>query len=144
MSKKKPETTDEQHGARSFVHFLADLADGHANRELSADLRKLSVELNDLALSLGATVKGELSVKLIFKAEKTGVVTVTCESNLKLPKRPTPGGVMWLTTDGHLTAANPKQLSLGALREIPGGRAPIRDVFADNDEEDDGDDVVEQ
>lgn len=125
----------DEEAPRSFVKFLADLGDGYTARDLSEDLRDMERKLHDLALATGATAKGELSLKLKFKTEKNGVCTVTPEVKLTMPKKPTTGGIMWHDPKtGHLSATNPRQLELGKLREIPGGRAR----FTKDDDDDTG------
>lgn len=111
----------DEDAPRSFVKFLHDLGDGYAARDLSEDLRDMERKLHDLAIETGQTCKGELVLKLKFKTEKNGVCTVNVESKLTLPKKPTTGGIMWHDPKtGHLSAANPKQMELGKLREVAG------------------------
>lgn len=107
-------------GAELFVKWIRELGDGVTARDLGDDLFKLLRELNDQALDQGVAVKGEIGIKLKFKADKSGVVTVNVESKVTQPKKPTSGGVGWLTPKGEWSATNPKQLELGKLREVVG------------------------
>lgn len=126
------EKNDEE-GPRSFIRFLADLGDGMTARDLAVDLRKMERDLHDQAIAQGVTVKGELVLKLKFSTEKNGVCTVKVESKLTLPKMPTSSGIMWHDPKtGHLSASNPKQLELGKLREVVGGKRAASDEDDDS------------
>lgn len=121
---------DNETGPRSFIHFLGALGDGLIARDLSENLHDVERKLHDIALATGANAKGEITIKLSFKTDKAGVCTVTPDVKMKLPMKPTTSGIMWHDPKtGHLTASNPRQLTLGKLREVPRAR------FVDDDDE---------
>lgn len=121
-------------GAELFLKWIREMGDGVTARDLGDDLFKLFRELNEQAIDQGANVKGELAIKFKFTAEKTGVVTIKVESKVTQPKKPTQGGIGWLTPKGEFTTTNPKQLELGKLREVVGSkRAPERNDEAEDD-----------
>lgn len=118
-----PKSEEGLRGAELFVKWIREMGDGVTARDLGDDLFKLFRELNDQAIDQGVTVKGELAIKFKFVAEKQGLVTIKVESKVTQPKKPTTGGLGWLTPEGTFTTRNPKQLEMGALREVVGGRA---------------------
>lgn len=133
--------TDKEAPA-SFVKFVEDLADGQFARDAAIDLQRLGDELHTQAINQGVKVKGELTIKLKITCEKNGVATLVPTIDLKMPKRPTMGGVMWMTKGGNFSPQSAKQLALAGVREIVRSRETPRDVpRAPAEHEDDGDDV---
>lgn len=125
-------TKDKDEGPRSFARFIESLADGAACSELSEELFGLSNKLQDESLARNTPVKGELTLKIKLAADPRGMVAIHYDVKRKDPVRPTSAGVMWLTKGGNLTAQNPKQLELGALRQVK-QREDVREVEHDAD-----------
>jgi hypothetical protein len=111
---------------RSFAVFLANLADGDANRELSEEWKKLSDELQKDSSNRNAVSKGKLNLKLSLQVDPRGVCTIGWDVETREPKPPRVGGVMWIDANGNMVHENPRQQKL-PLREV-GGREP-GDVF---------------
>ena len=124
--------TEGLRGAELFLKWIREMGDGVTARDLGEDLFKLHRELNDQALDQGVTVKGELAIKFIFKAEKSGLVTIKVESKVTQPKKPTTGGLGWLTPEGDFTTRNPKQLEMGTIREVTRAKPAARDEDDDS------------
>jgi hypothetical protein len=129
-----------EEGPRSFLHFLEDLGQGDAARELSEELFELGGRLAHESSAREAKVKGELTLKITFSVEKNGLVTTNYEIKRKDPKRSTTPGVSWLTAGGNFADRDPRQAELPGLREVPGGRAntPPRELSVGRDIDDRG------
>lgn len=120
--------SDKKSAPRSFAVFLANLAEGDANKELSEALDELSRKLQADALDRNGVSKGSLSLKLNLAIDPRGLVAVGWDTATREPKPSRTGGVMYIDKDGHMTAENPRQQKL-AFRDVNSERG-----FADVDD----------
>lgn len=107
----------KEEGARSFAHFIANVADGEFHEELSDELHDLVQECERDASRRESTSTGELTLKLKIKVDHRGVASIVHDLTVKHPKTKRSPATMWVTPGGNLTPENPKQQSL-----------PLRDV----------------
>jgi hypothetical protein len=104
---------------RLFAQVLDQLEDGELHRELSQKLQEMNNELGSHAAQNGAA-KGELILKLKFAHDRNGVVEVTSDLAIKMPKTARARSVAWLAPSGNLLPENPKQTKL-PLRSVGEG-----------------------
>lgn len=109
---------DKDKAPRSFAVFLANLAEGDANKELSEALDELSRKLQTEALSRNGMSKGSLTIKLNMAIDPRGVVAVGWDVATREPKPSRTGGVMFVDDDGYLTHENPRQQKQLAFRDV--------------------------
>jgi hypothetical protein len=127
-------TEDREEGPRAFARVLEQLNDGEAHRDLSAELFELVGKLQDEALARDSEVKGELSLKLVFKAGPHGRVETTYEVKSTAPPRKTSRGIMYMTKAGNLSVENERQpvlpgiRAVGPARELDEDRAPAKEA----------------
>lgn len=119
--------TDKEEGPRSFARIIEQLNEGDAHRDLSDELHKLVLKLQDEAYARDAEVKGELTFKLVLKAGPHGRVSTLYEVKSKAPPRKTSAGMMFLTKGGNLSVENERQVALPGIRAV----APAREVGTD-------------
>jgi hypothetical protein len=129
MSEKKK--GERLRGAALFLAWLRSLGDGLTARELGNELDELLTRANAEALDQGVKVKGEMVIKFKLDVDPRGVATVTVESKVTAPKKPTPGGIGWMLPDGTWSSQNPKQTSFDGLREVVRSNA-VRDEDDDS------------
>jgi hypothetical protein len=111
---------EQEEGPRSFSRFLETLAYGKAQNQASQALFALGALLRDQALERHADVTGELVLKLKFKASGNGgPVEISYSIATKEPAPLTPKTVAWLSESGNFVREDPRQLKLGAIREVP-------------------------
>jgi hypothetical protein len=108
--------------ARSFAVFLAALANGTPNADLSAELQSLVESLRDEAINRNNHAKGSLTFTLKVDMAPNGVAALHYEVSKKLPKSVRPEAVAFATVDGALTFESPRQTKM-----------PFRDVSAPAD-----------
>jgi hypothetical protein len=101
---------------RLFAQFLDQLENGELHRELSAKLQEMNNDLGAHAGQNGAA-KGEMILKLKFAHDRNGVVEVTTDLSIKMPKTARARSVAWLAPSGNLLPENPKQTKL-PLRSV--------------------------
>lgn len=130
MSKHDATAVDE--GARSATRFLEQVSDGQCNADLSDALHRLGRKLASEAHNVNGKVSGEVTLKLKFVAEPSGIVGVGYEVNAKEPKARTSGSVFWLTQGGNFSAENPRQTSFPEVREVKRNK-DVRDIEPAND-----------
>lgn len=118
------DTNPNDEGPRAFARFISELNDGDAHVELSAELRRLCLLLDQRAA--GGKAKGELDLKLKFEIER-GIIQARYEIKLKEPDKKRAGDVFFLTKGKNLTREKPKQLGL-PLREVKSEIAEPVDV----------------
>jgi hypothetical protein len=105
--------------ARSFAVFLAQLANGAPNSDLSVELQKLTDGLHTEAINRNNHAKGKLTFTLALDVAPNGVVAIHYDVTRTMPKSVRPEAVAFATKDGSLSFESPKQPSL-----------PFRDVSA--------------
>lgn len=132
MSKVEPQdvpSTDapKEEGPRSFSRFVATVADGEAERQLSSELFELGRRLQEQVKAQGRKVTGTLKFGLKFNAETNGTVTVTYGIDVTTPKPITTPALFWLTRNGNLSAQDTRQMELRP-REVPAPKREIREV----------------
>ncbi len=112
----------EQSGpiARSFSTFLPMVENGQLHGDLSEALREIVAELNDAARERAGKAAAKLSLKLSFKLED-GVIEVSGDYDLTLPKKARGRSIFWATPENNLTQQNPRQGSL--FRDVTAGDA---------------------
>lgn len=112
------EATAADEGARSATRFIELVADGQCNADLSHALHKLGLRLAAEVRQRNDKCSGEITLKLKFTAEPSGIVGVGYEVNAKEPKARTSGSVFWITKGGNLVNENPRQTSFPGIREV--------------------------
>lgn len=110
---------------RSFALLLQGLEDGDLQSELTAKLKKLTLELVKQASAAGKA-KGALTLKLKLIADNGGTVSIDGDVIIVEPKPLRSRTMMWVDKGGVLLAANPKQTLL-PLKEVPAPK-PTREV----------------
>lgn len=116
-------------GPRSFTHFLEAASDGALKDELSDLLHELIGAMEDESSARDVKVKGELTMKLRFEMEPSGIVRLAYDVKTKKPPRAMRPGLFWSTGGGNLSAENPRQPQLPFVREVKAGAdAAPRDV----------------
>jgi hypothetical protein len=94
--------------ARSFAAFLPLVENGQLHGDLSEELRDLVAELHNAAQENSGKAKGKLALTLSFKLED-GIVEVTGDYSVALPKKTRGRSIFWATPDNYLTQQNPRQ-----------------------------------
>ena len=94
---------------RSFSQTLANLAAGALNDRLTEDQHELLEAMAEAGGLNGGKATGTLSITIHYKLDG-GTVDITTETKTKAPK-PAPVGrsTFWLTPEGNLSMANPRQ-----------------------------------
>ena len=118
-------------GPRSASHFISEVADGALAAQLSGELHRMGQVLDAEGNARDSIVKGEIAVKIKFARDRGGVVTIEYDVKVKEPAKVTSRGVAWITAGGNFTHENPRQLKLGAIRDVSRPAAPIRDLDGD-------------
>ncbi len=118
---------EEPTGPRSFTVFLAKLASGEADSNLSHELHELLKRLDEEAHARATKVKGKLKLTLSLIVDETGVVAVNYDVEAKAPPRKTTPSIYWVNKASQLVTENPKQQTL-ALRDVGGGKKEFRSV----------------
>lgn len=103
--------TPPREETRGFAWFLQQIQGGEFHQELSQQLRELNAALNQHVQDFGGKPKGKLKIEIAFELEK-GVFRIDATSEMKSPKRPGAGCVMWSTPGNNFTPENPRQLSM--------------------------------
>lgn len=117
MSKDATAVSDDE-GARSATRFIEHVADGQCAADLSHAIHKLGLRLLAETRQRADKCSGEITLKLKFISEPSGIVGVGYEVNSKEPKSKTSGSVFWLTKGGNFSTDNPRQQSLPGIREV--------------------------
>jgi hypothetical protein len=112
----------EVSAARSFAVFLAQLANGTPNADLSTELEELVAALREEAVNRNNHAKGSLTFTLKVDMAPNGVAGLHYEVVKKLPKSVRPEAVAFASSDGSLSFESPKQTKM-----------PFRDVSAPAD-----------
>lgn len=120
---KEPENKDEGEGPRSFGQFLAKLAEGEAERELSEQFHSLNKRCREEAKARWGSVKGELVLRIKLDWDENDVVGVAYKITKSEPPRKTSKSIFWSTKGGNLSPENPRQQKL-ALDVVVGGKSP--------------------
>lgn len=102
-----------------FAGLMQRLDEGAILAECSDELRRVTLELSELADATNSPRKGTLTLVLSITARPNATVDVHAEVKAKTPRAPRAGSTFWATAGGGLSAANPRQ-----------DRLPIRDVDA--------------
>jgi hypothetical protein len=114
--------TEDSNSARSFSTFLPLVENGQLHGDLSAELRDIVAALHDAAAERAGKAKAKLTLKLEFKLED-GVVTVSGDYDVALPKKARGRSIFWATPENYLTQQNPRQGSL--FRDVTSGDAAL-------------------
>lgn len=133
------EQTEQEEGARNFLVFLRELANGAAVNELSYQLHKLTTTMQEEACAQQKEVRGGLTLQINVVADEQNQAEIGFTVAIKVPSRKTPRSLMFLTKGGNLTIKNPRQQEL-PLRQVPGGRQRPRDITVPKNADADGDD----
>jgi hypothetical protein len=104
--------------AMSFSHFVATIAGGDFNHELTLDLSQIGAALNQHFQDHRGEPKAEIEIKVKFKLSK-GVVQVLADKKVKLPKKPEAGALLFIGTDNQFLHEDPRQLTMGFQRSGP-------------------------
>lgn len=99
-------------GPRSFTRFFENVAEGCANVDAAVELQQLVGKLKEHAVATRDVAKGELTIKLSFKCDDTGVVGVGYDIKTKEPPKRRRASVFWTTAGNNLTVDNPRQQEL--------------------------------
>lgn len=130
---------DKDTGARSFIHFLRSIDQGCFEQELSEELHEMGKRLAEVT-DTGVDAKGELVIKLSFKAQsdRAGTVTVIHDVKAKHPKlKRSAGGTFWIGKGANFETKHPTQqeLPLRVVVDAPSARdiddanpAPVRSI----------------
>lgn len=97
--------------SRGFAWFLQQIANGAFHQELSEGLRDLNAALNQHVQDFGGQPKGKINIQIGFKLDK-GVFQIEASQEIKKPKRPGAGAIMWSTPGNNFTPNNPRQLNM--------------------------------
>lgn len=103
----------------SFGFFLATIQNGDLHAELTKSLEDMGAGLNQHRQDYGGEPTGEISLKVKFKLTKGGFVEIAAEPNVKMPKAPKAGGLLFIDRDNKFTQDNPQQLNMGFPRSGP-------------------------
>jgi hypothetical protein len=106
--------------ARSFSTFLPLVENGQLHGDLSQELRNLVAELHTAARENAGKAKGKIALTLSFKLED-GIVEVSGDYSVNLPKKARGRSIFWATPDNHLTQQNPCQRDM--FRDVTAGDA---------------------
>lgn len=115
-----------EEGPRAFARTLELIADGTCHVELSEEQHDLLKKLHSHAMHTQGVAQGEITLKIKYRVEATGVVGLKYDVKVKEPTKLRPNAVMWITPGGNLTPQNPKQPELFP-REVP-KPAPAREL----------------
>jgi hypothetical protein len=120
---------------QKFCEYVEELGHGEIHRELSERLLEVTQSIRDITVSERGKVKGELTLKLSFTGEGSGM-QVKGEIKIKKPKFELGTAYMFIDDEtGHQVSEEPRQqkLKLGnegvqrGMREGPEER-PLRSV----------------
>lgn len=119
----EPDQTQEQQivgKGFGFSYFLATIANGDFNAELTKAMHELGGALNQHFQDFRGAPKGEISIKLKFAYEpKTGSVSVTADKTVKLPKTPEAGSLLFIDAQNNFVQDDPRQTHMGFPRTGP-------------------------
>ena len=113
-------------GIKNFGVLLSGLNGGTVVGELSDDMDKLLEELREKAEQKSGSVSGELTLKLKFTVNTSGLTTIDYEVASKSPKPIRRQDSFFLTEGNGLSRRNERQQEL-PLREV-GGTVEIREA----------------
>lgn len=113
-------------GIKNFGVLLGTLNGGTVVGELSDETSTLLEELKEKAESKNGNVSGELTLKLKFTVNTSGLTTIDYEVSSKSPKPIRRQDSFFLTEGNGLSRRNEKQQEL-PLREV-GGTVEIREA----------------
>lgn len=115
-----------------FSDFLPTIARGDVDRELTAQLRELVIEMQRVAENAGGKPKGKISLTIGFTLDR-GVFEVDPRISVTKPSPIRARTVMYGTTDGRLTRQDERQgsfaLESGAVKD---GVPDVRDIRTAN------------
>lgn len=127
MSSKDAAAVQDE-GARSATRFIEHVADGQCAADLSHALHKLGLTLKAEAKQRADKVSGEITLRLKFVLEPSGIAGVGYEINSKQPKPKTSGSVFWLTPGGNFTVENPRQTTIPGIRDVSKRNDEVREL----------------
>lgn len=109
---------------KTFVDLLESLDAGRLSDDLTQQLTELLAKLRGRA-EIARSAKGELTLKLKFVATENGRLQIDADISVKQPKPPKSSDVRWITSDGSLAGADPRQAKL-PLKTPAANDAPLK------------------
>jgi hypothetical protein len=122
-------------GPRSISHFLARLAHGQAQVDLSADLQEVTSKTQDIARRASTKARGKMVIALEFDITPDGEMTATYSSKITTNKPKRAGSHAWVTKGGNVVFEDPRQGEL-ALHDVKSKHDDEDPVDVDDDEDD--------
>jgi hypothetical protein len=102
---------------RSFSAFLGVLEDGAFHADLTRHLQEAVAEMQNAVLDRGGKPRAKLRLDLNLKLE-AGIVEVTGDFKVTLPKAERGRTVFWATPENNLSRSNPRQADM--FRDVSG------------------------
>ena len=109
--------------ARNFGQLIAEHEEGRFHQHASDAMHDMLVKTEEAAGLRGGTAKCKMTVTFEFSMDG-GIVEATAEITTKVPKLKRGKSVFWLTPEGHLSRANPRQPEL-PLRDVAAASAAV-------------------
>jgi len=97
--------------------ILAVLDNGNFLSQVLGEHRDLLAELRQHANDFGGLPKADFQIKISYKMDKNGAISVSGQSSFTPPKEPKSSATVWMTEDGSLTSQNPQQMRMD-LRSV--------------------------
>ena len=107
--------------SNAFARLLQEQRAGDCLTDASEKLQDLILKVRE---RLGA---GEIIIKLKLTPAAKGIITITDDVTVKLPKEDKDATLFWTTEDGTLTRNDPDQPEL-ILRQVKSPNQPLREV----------------
>lgn len=112
---------------RSFAILLGELEDGLLLKDLTEEIKNVTMELEQVSLRKGGqAVKGSLTLKLSIVA-KEGTIEIVPDLATKTPTMARRRSIFWRGKDGVLVRSDPNQPDL-PLRDVNAQGATMRTV----------------
>lgn len=113
----------------TFLTFLSQVDEGRLASNATEELEVLVRELRALAAIVGIKPKGKIRIEMSIEALANGLMNVSGDIKLTMPRRPKSTSTFWTTKENCLSAVNPSQLAIPGIDVVTnGGRAGVRVV----------------
>lgn len=124
---RDPDTDQILPDPQSFAVWLADMGKGEFHAECSEAKQAIVLECESAAREAAPrTVKGAMTITFTFAVDDSGAVVVSSDLKVKHPVR-VRGVTRFYAKSGNLVKNDPRQMDV-PFREIPGGRAEVKDI----------------
>lgn len=118
--------------SESFSEFLAHIARGAVDAELTNQLKELVVEMQRVEVTAGGKPKGKVSIVIGFSLDR-GVFEIDPRISVTKPSPIRARTVMYGTRDGRLTKQDERQGEFALpAGEVKDGMPDVRDIRSIN------------